>query len=123
MSEVHLHIHQDDRVSRQLDALFTLVKQQGSVTMASIAEIKIQSDKALAAIAAESTLDDSIIGLVTANTAQIAGLKDQLAAAIAAGANPADLQAVMDAFTAAETSSLANAAKVSDALTANVPVA
>ncbi len=122
MGEVHLHVHADDRIARQLDALFTLVKKQGALLMTTMAEIKAQSDKALAAIAAESTLDDSIIALVTAESAMIASLKTQLEEAIKSN-DPHALNDVLAAFTAAESSSLANAAKVSDALTKNTPAA
>ncbi len=121
MGDMHLHIHQDDllvRVNQQIGALFTLVKKQGVEIMATMAEIKAQADKALAAIAAESDQDDSIIALVTANTAMIGTLKQQLADAIAAGADPAALQDLMNSFTAAETSALANAAKVNAAVAA-----
>jgi hypothetical protein len=108
-----------DQILARLDAL----GRQEITLMASVADIKAQADKALVAIAAESDKDDSIIALVTANTAQITALKQQLADAIANGADPAALQAVLDSLTAAETSALANAQKVTDAVNANTPAA
>jgi hypothetical protein len=87
--------------------------------MATLSDIQAQAQKVLDAVAAESTKDDSIIALVNGQTALITSLKQQLADAIAAGADPTALQAVLDSLTAAETSSLANAAKVTDAVNAN----
>jgi len=101
-------------VNQKLDQLVL----QGVSLMASVADIKAQADKALAAIAAESDKDDAIIALVTAETAMITALKQQLADAIAAN-DPAALQAVLDALTAAETSALSNAQRVTDAINAN----
>lgn len=89
--------------------------------MATVQEIKNMADRTLAAIAAESDRDDSIIALVNGNTSIITSLKEQLAAALANGANPDELQAVLDAVTAAESSALANAAKVNAAVEANLP--
>jgi hypothetical protein len=104
-------------IERKVDALL----QQGVRTMATVKDIQDQAQKVLDAVAAESSKDDSIIALVQGNTAQIAALKQQLADAIAAGADPAALQAVLDSMTAAEQSALANAQKVTDAINANTP--
>lgn len=69
-------------------------------------------DQVLQSVTDESTVDDSIITLLT-------GIKAQLDAALKGGLSPAD-QAKVDAiFAAAE----ANKAKVSAAITANTPAA
>lgn len=69
-------------------------------------------DQVLASVTDESTIDDSIITLLT-------GIKTQLDAALAGGLSPAN-QAKVDAiFAAAE----ANKAKVSAAITANTSAA
>jgi len=122
--DVHLYLHPDPdaRVIARLDSILTHLRSQSakeSSIMATVQQVKDQADKALAAIAAESDKDDSIIALVTANTAVITALKQQLADAIAGGADSTALQAVLDQLTAAETSSLANAAKVTAAVNAN----
>ena len=86
-------LHDIDKRVRRLEI-------QGDNIMASL-------DETLAAVTAESTVDDSIIALLQGLAAQIA----------AGGLSPAD-QAKVDAiFGAAQ----ANAAKVSAAVTANTP--
>jgi len=109
------------RADRKLDLILSKLASlttQETRLMTTIQDVKLQADKALAAIADESSKDDSIIALVTANTAQIAALRQQLADAIAAG-DPAALDAVLASLTAAETNALANSAKVVDAVNAN----
>lgn len=66
-------------------------------------------DDTLAAVNAESTIDDSIIALLQGLEAQIA----------AGGLSPADQAKVDQIFASAQ----ANAAKVSAAVTANTPAA
>ena len=85
-------------IHNKLDKLVT----QGALIMASL-------DETLAAVQAESTVDDSIIALLQGLAAQIA----------AGGLSPAD-QAKVDAIFAAAQS---NAQKVSAAVTANTPAA
>ena len=69
-------------------------------------------DETLAAVQAESTVDDSIIALLT-------GIKAQLDAVLAGGLT-ADAQAKVDAIFAA---AQANSTKVAAAVTANTPAA
>lgn len=99
-------------IEHKLDALL----QQGVRMTTTVKDIQDQAQKVLDAVAAESTKDDSIIALVQGQTTLITSLKQQLADAIAAGADPAALQAVLDSMTAAEQSALANAQKVTDAV-------
>lgn len=75
-------------------------------------KIMASLDETLAAVNAESTVDDSIIALLT-------GIKAQLDAVLAGGLT-ADAQAKVDAIFAAAS---ANSAKVSAAVTANTPAA
>ncbi len=86
--------------------------------MATVADIKAQADKTLAAVTDESSKDDAIIALVQGNTALITSLKQQLADAIAAGADPAALDEVLASLTAAETSAISNGQRVLDAVNA-----
>lgn len=90
--------------------------------MTIIQDLQAQADKAVAAIQKDSDVENSIIQLVLAQTAQISSLKQQLADAIASG-DPAALQAVLASMATAETNALANAQKVADAVTANTPSA
>lgn len=60
-------------------------------------------------VAAESTVDDSIIALLN-------GISAQLAAALAAGGSPAQIQSIKDGLDA-------NIAKIQAAITANTPPA
>lgn len=106
-----------DRLTTQL----TVMQTQENTMATTVQDIKDQADKALAAIASESDKDDSIIALVAQETAMIAALRDQLAQAIASGATPEALQAVLDSMKAAEASALTNAQKVVDAVNANTP--
>ena len=104
--DVHIFLHVDSTASdgtvRQL--LTQLIAGQEKI-MASL-------DETLAAVQAESTVDDSIIALLT-------GIKAQLDAALAGGLTP-EAQAKVDAIFAA---AQANSQKVSDAVTANTPAA
>lgn len=72
-------------------------------------KIMASLDETLAAVNAESTVDDSIIALLQGLAAQIA----------AGGLSPADQAKVDQIFASAQ----ANAAKVSAAVTANTPAA
>jgi len=93
--DIHLHHHHEDD-------LLNFLKGMENRIMASL-------DETLAAVTAESTVDDSIIALLQGLAAQIA----------AGGLSPAD-QAKVDAIFSQAT---ANAAKVSAAVTANTPPA
>jgi hypothetical protein len=116
---VHLHIHHDDH--SEVVHLLQQILEQGATMTAQLSDIQAQAQRVLDAVAAESTVDDSILALVQGNTDMITSLKQQLADAIAAGSDPAALQAVLDALTQAETSALSNAAKVQAAVTAGTP--
>ncbi len=89
--------------------------------MASVQDIKDRVIKLTADVAAETSVVQSAITLVQGDAALIADLKSQLAAAIAAGANPADLQAVLDGMDAAHTTMSATAANLGAAVVANTP--
>lgn len=86
--------------------------------MVTVADIKAAADTLVTNIADESTVDDSIIALLEGITTQNALLRQQLADAIAAGADPVALQAVLDNMTAANAAVEANKAKIVAAVTA-----
>lgn len=128
MSHVHHHVHyhypdgdgERDPLPAQLVALLTSLITHCEDIMTNVTDLQAQADKTLAAIARETTIDQAIVTLVQANTAQIADLKAQLAAAIASN-DPTALQGVLDKMTAMETTATANAQAVSDAVVANTP--
>lgn len=97
-----------------LDKLDTLSKGQQTIM------INVQA--LIAAVAAEKSIDQSILALVTGFVAQIADLKTQLTAAIAAG-DPAALAAVQQSIDQATADLEANVAQMQKAVTDNTPVA
>lgn len=113
-------------VHRKLDYIITQLTQERKIFMATAQQVKDAADAALAAITNESSKDDSIIALVTANNTQIADLKAQLATAIAAlpsGTDTALLDAALASLNAAQAGALANSAKVLAAVNANTTTA
>lgn len=117
--QIHIHHHFDPPLQSNGEVLQLLRKilTVGEKTMKTVQEVKDQADKVLAAVTDESSKDDAIITLVQGNTAMLASLKEQLAAAMASN-DPAALQAVFDQLAAAEASAIANAAKVVEAVNA-----
>lgn len=117
--------HAVSHVARELQELreqrqneFDWIKSlSGLVTKHDLKEmenrIMAKIEEVLQDISDESTLEDSILALVT-------GIKQQLADALANVTVPADVQAKIDAaFAQLE----ANKAKLTDAITANTPAA
>ncbi len=96
--EVHVHVHMD----APLVALLQSLTQGVRTIMATL-------DDLVAKVAAISTVEDSVIALLT-------DIKARLDAAIAGGADPVKLQALSDAIDA-------QTAKLTDAVTANTPAA
>lgn len=86
--------------------------------MASLKDIQDKVAQLTADVAAETSLDQSIITLIQGDAAIIADLRKQLADAIAAGADPAALQAVVDSMAVAHTTMVDNATKAAAAVTA-----
>lgn len=81
-------------------------------------EIIAKQQEALAAIARNRDLDQSIIGLVQRNTDTIKALQDQLAAA---GTDPVKLATIRENMQAIIDQETAAATQVADAVTANTP--
>lgn len=121
---VHVYHHfgpgsADPRLDSILAHIIAL-QAQGSTVMATLADIQAKLASLTASVANETSIDQSIITLVQGLAAQIAALKDQLAAAIAAN-DPAALQAVVDGLGSVQTTIDSNAQKIADAVTANTP--
>lgn len=118
MLTIHHHLHIDPEV---LALLRKLVGLETSI-MATVADLKTQADKTLAAVTKETDIDNAIVLLVQGNTAQITALKQQVADLIASGADPTVLQPILDSLVTAESTSLANGQLVADAVTAGTSV-
>jgi hypothetical protein len=122
--DIHHYIHNEEpgsAVQGVLTSILTHIgalEAQGAQLMVTVADIKAAADTLVTNIADESTVDDSIIALLEGITTQNALLRQQLADAIAAGADPVALQAVLDNMTAANAAVEANKAKIVAAVTA-----
>jgi seryl-tRNA synthetase len=108
-------------INRKLDWLHHEYQTQGKAIMASIADIKAQSDALLAKVTAETDEVTAIKTFVDGLKAQLTDVQAQLAAAIAAGADPVALQAVADQLTAVTSGIDANA--TAEAAIVNTPSA
>lgn len=75
------------------DSLLSLINKKVSSIMATVADVE-------AALASNETKQDSIINLLKVEAATLADTQAQLAAAIAAGADPVALQGIVDKMTA-----------------------
>lgn len=105
-----------ERIERKLD----LIHHRQELTMATLDELQAKADATLAAVTAETDLNNAVAKVVNDQNALIVDLKAQLAAA---GTDPAKLQALsetMDAILAADT---ANDKIVADAVVAGTPAA
>lgn len=118
MVRIDLHVHFDD-----IGNFVTWLTTQGETLMATVKDIQDKLVTLQASVAKETDLDQSIITLVTGLSAVIADLRKQLSDAIAAGADPAALNAVLDGLAAAQASVDSNAQKIADAVTSNTPAA
>lgn len=105
-----------DNASEQLGVI---VQSQENI-MALIDDVLAKGDAAIAATQKNTDLDNSIIGMLNAETATIADLKTALANA---GTDPAKLQALSDTMDKIIQNNNDNAQKKADAITANTPAA
>ncbi len=87
----------------RIEALLRLVLRregvlinEGNQIMTLLDDVQAAEDKALAAIQANTNALGAVADAIKNKDAQIADLSAQLAAAIAAGADPAALQAIVD---------------------------
>jgi hypothetical protein len=103
---LHVYHHFDSgSVDQKLEQLLT---RMGEI-MTVVTDLQAKYAQLQADLTAETNLDKAVVLLIQADAATIADLRAQLAAAIAAGGNTADLQAVVDGMEAVHTSMLANA--------------
>ncbi len=123
--DFHVYIHDDPATAKRLDDLFTLLGALPAQETTLMTTVKDINDKVAAlqvSVANETAVDASVLTLLGGLTASVAGLKQQLADAIAAS-DPAALQAVVDALGALATTTDANAAGLAAAVKANTPAA
>ena len=118
--DINVHL---DNLESVTQALADLTHAIRSELMPTIQDIKDKVAAIQASVDAEKTVDDSVVTLLQGLSAMVASLKQQLADAIAAGADPAALQAVLDGLSAAQTSVDSNTAALASAVTANTPAA
>jgi len=88
---IDIYIHNDDS---KLD----LIIHKLNKIMSSIQAIQDQNTALIAAVAAEDTVIDSAVTLITGFGATLTALQTQLAEAIANGVDPAAVQAVADSL-------------------------
>jgi hypothetical protein len=119
-SDVHVHVHLDQREAprwaKSLHQKVSRILDNQEKIIMTLDELKQKADATLAAVTAETDLNNAIAKVVNDQRATIADLKAQLEAA---GTDAAKLQALgetMDAILAADT---ANDKIIADAITAN----
>lgn len=88
-----------------------------------IQDLQNKATATLNQVKADTDLDNAIAKVVTDQRATISDLKSQLDAAIAAGNDPAALQALSDTMDQILSLDTSNAKVVSDAVTANTSAA
>lgn len=91
--------HQLDRIEAMLRLVLRregVIINEGNHIMTLLDDVQAAEDKALAAIQANTNALGAVADAIKNKDAQIADLTAQLAAAIANGADPATLQAIVD---------------------------
>jgi uncharacterized spore protein YtfJ len=111
---IHIHNHNDDQ--------HQIITKLNSI-MGSLQQIQDQNTALMAAVAAEDTVIDSAVTLITGFGATLAALQQQLADAIANGVNQADVQAVADSMGATVADITAKKDALAAAVSANTPTA
>lgn len=113
-------------VNRKLDRILTrlgAIQAQERNEMTLVQDIAAKTAALQASVEAETAIDQSVVTLLNGQTVILADLRKQLADAIAANADPAALQAIVDALSALEATNTAQAAALAAAVVANTPVA
>lgn len=91
-------------------------------TMTTLDDVQTRANETLAAVQADTAIDTAVKKVVDDQVASIQNLKDLLAAAVAAGADPVKLQTLSDTLDAILAADTSNAKIVSDAVLAGTPV-
>jgi hypothetical protein len=99
------------------------IESKENTIMTSVADVKAKADALLASVTAETDVVTAVKAVVDHSNQQISTLKQQLADAIAAGADPTALQTLSDTIDAIQSAQTSNATNVAAAVTAGTPVA
>lgn len=117
--DIHVYLHDvPGSVSQALESILTQV----GALMATVADVKTAIDNVVAKTTSEETTLNSAMTLLNGLSAIIADLKAQLAAALAS-ADPAALQAAVDAVNALGVKIDADKQALANAVVANTPAA
>jgi FlaG/FlaF family flagellin (archaellin) len=103
-----------------INLLNQLVKGQSDMA-ATLKDIQTKMAALQASVAANTTVDTSILTLIQGFKAQLTDLSTQLQAAIANGNDPVAIQAVADGMDSLNTALEANTTGLQAAVTANTP--
>jgi hypothetical protein len=105
-----------DRIEAMLDRLLT----QEAASMSDLKDVQSKIQKLSDDVAAESTVTDSAVALLTGMNQTLKDVKKQLADAIASN-DPAAIQAAADALDAVTSAVDLNSQRLADAVSANTP--
>jgi chromosome segregation ATPase len=112
-----------DTQLRSLQASIAQVLTKEKSIMVSVADIQAKADATLANVRAETDVVNAVKQVVQLNNDMIAALKQQLADAIANGADAAQLQTLSDTLDAIQAANTSNTQVVADAVAAGTPAA
>lgn len=121
VARVEIHSHDSIKLDEILKQLLTITKNQTTMS-GTLKDIQDQNAALIEAVAAEDTVIDSAVALITGFATTLADIKAQLAAAIAAN-DPVAIQAVADSLSATITDVNAKKQSLADAVAANTPSA
>jgi uncharacterized membrane protein YheB (UPF0754 family) len=117
--ELHVHLHDsppDERVLRGLEKLSTQIAAMAAKELVMNKDVQTKLDDLTSKVAAETSVTQSVKTLLEGLSAQIAALKDQ----VAAGGDPTEILAALDTIGATLAT---NNQALADAVTANTPAA
>lgn len=109
-------------VVNRLEAIKLQLVRLEKETMATLDDVQTRATQTLDAVKADTAVDLAVQKVVNDQVANIQNLKDLLAAAVAAGADPVKLQTLSDTLDAILAADTSNAKIVSDAVVAGTPV-
>jgi len=125
--DIHLHIGQlvidlpAEKIDKILDLVINNSKKQEQI-MATLKDIQDQNTALIAAVQAEDTVNDSAVTLIGGFSTTLAGIKQQLADALASN-DPVAQQAVVDSLTSTIADVSAKKDALAAAVAANTPAA
>lgn len=109
--------------AKQILAALELISNKEDIIMVNVSDVQSKADATLANVRAETDVVNAVKLVVDHSNEMIATLKQQLAEAIANGADPAALQTLSDTLDAIQTANTSNTQTVADAVAAGTPAA